>query len=86
MLIPYEELQPETLAGVIEDFVTREGAVHGHADASLQQKREAVMRQLAAGRVVIVFDETEETVSIVTKDDYRKMQSQQNELRYEQEE
>ena len=86
MLIPYEELQPETLAALIEDFVTREGAVQGHADVSLEQKREAVMRQLKSGRAVIVFDEGEETVSIVTKDDYRKMQSQQNEPRYEPEE
>ena len=86
MLIPYEELQPETLAAVIEDYVTRQGAVHGHADATLEQKRDAVLRQLSSGRAVIVFDETEETVSIVTKDDYRKMQSQQDELRYEPEE
>lgn len=86
MLIPYEELQPETLAAVIEDFVTREGAVHGHAEQSLEQKRDAVLRQLKAGRVVIVFDETEETVSIVTKDDCRKMQQQQSEPRYEPEE
>ncbi len=86
MLIPYEELQPETLAALIEDFVTRQGAVHGHADVSLEKKREAVMGQIRTGRAVIVFDETEETVSIVTKDEYRKMQSQPGELRYESEE
>jgi hypothetical protein len=86
MLIPYEELQPETLAALIEDFVTRQGAVHGHADTSLEQKREAVMSQIRSGRAVIVFDETEETVSIVTKDEYRKMQSRPGELRYDIEE
>jgi uncharacterized protein YheU (UPF0270 family) len=86
MLIPYEELQPETLAAMIEDFVTRQGAVHGHADVSLEQQREAVMSQLRRGVAVIVFDEEDESVTIVTKDELRRRQAPPGEPRYEPEE
>jgi uncharacterized protein YheU (UPF0270 family) len=74
VLIPYEELQPETLAALIEEFVSREGAIHGHRDDSLEAKTEAVMSQLRRGVAVIVFDEEDETCTIVTKDSLRKRQ------------
>jgi uncharacterized protein len=86
MLIPYEELQPETLAALIEDFVTREGAVHGHADTSLEQKREAVVSLLRRGVAVIVYDEADESITIISKDEYRKRQPSSGGLRYESEE
>ncbi|MEO6437256.1 MAG: YheU family protein [Tepidisphaeraceae bacterium] len=64
--IPHQALTPEALAALIEDFVTRDGAVHGHADVSIDSRRESVLAQLRAGTVLIVFDEDDESVSIVT--------------------
>lgn len=65
MEIPYTELSAETLRGVIEDFVLREGTDYGDVDYSLDQKVEQVMRQLKAGKVKILFDAKEETCTLV---------------------
>lgn len=67
LIIPPDELSPEVLAAVVDDFVTRDGAVHGHAEFSLEQKRHAVLQQLRNGTVAIVFDEEEEAVTIVSR-------------------
>lgn len=67
MVVPYQELQPATLQALIEDFVSRDGAIHGHSDASLDQKVSAVMSQLRNGSAVVVFDPDDESCSIVEK-------------------
>jgi hypothetical protein len=68
IIIPQEQLQPDTLQALIEEFVTRSGAVHGHTDTPLSEMIEAVQRQLKSGEAVIVFDEEEETFTIVRKE------------------
>jgi uncharacterized protein YheU (UPF0270 family) len=68
-IVPYQQLQPQTLQLLVEDFVTREGAVHGHDDVALSAKIAAVLNQLKSGVVVIVFDEISESCTIMTKQD-----------------
>jgi uncharacterized protein len=65
MIVPHDQLEPETLQTLIEDFVTRHGAVHGHTETSLAQQVESVRRQLASKKVVIVYDDEDESCSIV---------------------
>ena len=60
-----EQLSPEALQGLLEEFVSREGTDYGHADRSLASKVEDVRRQLEAGDARIVFDPESETASIV---------------------
>jgi uncharacterized protein len=67
MIIPHNELDPQTLRAVIEEFVTRQGAVHGHSDSPLENQVKNVLTQLQSGKAVIVFDEKEETCSIMSK-------------------
>ena len=50
--IPVEALSADALLGVIDDYVNREGTDYGHRDFDLEQKRDAVRRQLASGRAV----------------------------------
>lgn len=69
IVIPFEQLQAATLDALIEEFVTRDGAVHGHADVSLERQVEAVRRQLTSGRAVIVFDEEDETCTIMSTEE-----------------
>lgn len=68
VIIPHHQLAPETLVALIDEFVTREGAVHGHVDVPLEVMRRQVMDQLRRGTVVIVFDEAEESVSLAPGD------------------
>lgn len=68
MIVPFKELSPDTLDALIEEFVTRDGAVHGHRDDSMEAMLASVRKQLAAGVVVIVYDEEDESCSIVPKE------------------
>lgn len=64
-IVPYQHLQPDTLTRLIEEFVTRDGSVHGHTDVPVDEMRRSVQRQLIAGKIVVVFDEDNQTCSIV---------------------
>ena len=55
MLIPYDQLEPDTLTRLIEDFVTRDGTDNGD-ETPLETRVERVRRALAKGTAVIVFD------------------------------
>ena len=65
--IPVAALSDEALLGVIDDYVNREGTDYGHRDFDLEQKRDAVRRQLASGRAVITYDPNTQTTTIVPK-------------------
>jgi uncharacterized protein YheU (UPF0270 family) len=65
VVIPYTELSPEALAGVVESFVLREGTDYGDREYSLPEKVAHVMRQLDRGEAQIIYDPNNETIDIV---------------------
>ncbi|HEX6506643.1 MAG TPA: YheU family protein [Chloroflexota bacterium] len=65
MFVPYTELSPEALRGVVESFVLREGTDYGEREYSLDQKLAHVYRQLERGEAQIVFDPSTETIDII---------------------
>jgi uncharacterized protein YheU (UPF0270 family) len=67
MVIPHELLNPETLNALIEEFITRSGAVHGHTEMTLADKIQAVRTQLEAGEAEICYDEQSQNWTIVRK-------------------
>ena len=67
--IPYDQLNPETLHGVIEEFVTRDGTDYGAIEVSLETKISQVLGQLKSGKAVIVFDQGSETCNILRSSD-----------------
>lgn len=73
MLIPFQQLNPDTLNALIEAFVLREGTDYGDFDVSLQNKVQMVLQQLQQGKVVIVYSEQEESVDLMTVQDYRQL-------------
>ncbi len=68
MIIPHSLLNPETLRGVIEAFVTREGTEYGERDVTLETKVGQVKKQLDEGTAVIVYNDEDESCSIVPKE------------------
>lgn len=68
MQIPHDQLSPEALRGLIEEFVTRDGTDYGATEASLASKVAAVERQLRAGEAVIVYERETCRCHIVTKE------------------
>ena len=63
--MPYTELSPDALRGVVESFVLREGTDYGEREFSLEQKLAHVYRQLERAEAHIVFDPNTETIDIV---------------------
>jgi uncharacterized protein YheU (UPF0270 family) len=67
--IPYDQLNPEALHGVIEEFVTRDGTDYGEIEVSLETKISQVIGQLKSEKAVIVFDQESETCNILRSSD-----------------
>lgn len=67
MIIPWQDLSPETLDNLIESFVLREGTDYGEHERSLEQKVNDVKRHLKSGDVVLVWSELHETVNIMPR-------------------
>ncbi|MGV3346691.1 YheU family protein [Enterobacteriaceae bacterium LUAb1] len=67
MIIPWQQLAPDTLDNLIETFVLREGTDYGAQEKTLEQKVEDVRRQLKSGEAVLVWSELHETVNIMVQ-------------------
>jgi uncharacterized protein YheU (UPF0270 family) len=67
MIIPVEQINPETLDGIVEGYVLQEGTDYGEQEKSLAQKVEDVKRLLKSGEVVLVYSELHETVNILPR-------------------
>ena len=74
MIIPYNELSEVALTGLIEEFVTREGTDYDGVHVDLEKKVAKVMKQLARGKVVVVFDPVEQRANLVVADSLKAQQ------------
>jgi hypothetical protein len=64
--VPYEQVDPDTLRNMIQEFVTRDGADWGDHGGALEDKIAQVLKQLKNKRVKVVFDLKSETANIVS--------------------
>ena len=62
--VPPQSLSAQALRGVVEAYVLREGTDYGYRAFTLEQKCEAVARQLASGDAEIWFDPRTGTTDI----------------------
>jgi uncharacterized protein YheU (UPF0270 family) len=63
--VPYDQIDPETLRNMIQEFVTRDGSDWGDPGGALEDKIAQVLRQLKNKQVKVVFDLKSETANIV---------------------
>ncbi len=63
--VPWEQISPEALRGVIESFVLREGTDYGTHEYTLDEKVEHVRRQLESGDAHVVWEPATQSVAIV---------------------
>ncbi len=73
MIIPYERLSPDALAGVIEEYVSRDGTEHTDVEIKVKQVR----RALEAGELVVVFDAEAESCNLLPPDEVDAVERQQ---------
>lgn len=71
MLIPYQELQPETLHNLMADFVSREGTDNGDMSTEAQ-KIGRVQQALKSGEAVIFYNAEMAQCILMRKDEVSK--------------
>jgi uncharacterized protein YheU (UPF0270 family) len=64
MKIPWKSLSEVALAGLIQEFVTREGTEYGAVEFNLEEKTRQVRLQIQAGEALIAFDVETQTTSV----------------------
>jgi hypothetical protein len=72
MIIPHQQLDPETLQNLLEEYATRDGTDYGEREVSLIDKVASLRRQLQTGEVVIWFDSDEESINLILARDIPK--------------
>jgi uncharacterized protein YheU (UPF0270 family) len=77
MIIPYKDLEPDTLTGIIREFVLREGTEYGEDDVPLAKKVAQVKLQLADSSALLVYSELHNTVNILPIDQYDQQEPMQ---------
>jgi uncharacterized protein YheU (UPF0270 family) len=75
--IPLDRLSPELLSGIIEEFIQREGTDYGVNEVSLDDKIQQVKKQIQQGDVVITFDQQTETCNLLTRVNFQRYQTQE---------
>lgn len=67
MIVPWQEIAPETLDNLIKEFILREGTDYGSQEVSLEHKIEQVRQQIKSGDAVILFSELHQQIDIKLK-------------------
>ena len=63
--VPYEQLDPQTLRRMIEEFITAEWSDFGAEHSELEGKIDQVLRQLMDKRAKVVFNLESKAANIV---------------------
>ncbi len=69
MIIPHDSLSQDALIGIIKEYVLQEGTDYGAVEFSLEQKIHQVLKALAQGDAVVVFDAESESCNIMQRKD-----------------
>jgi uncharacterized protein YheU (UPF0270 family) len=64
--VPYEQLEPEALQNLIQEFITRDWNNWGEAGGEIEDMVAQVMKQLRNGKAKVVYDLKSQTANIVT--------------------
>ncbi|WP_100642446.1 YheU family protein [Alteromonas facilis] len=67
MIIPIDELEPDTLRNIVESVVLREGTDYGEEEVDFNTKVEQVLEQLKVGDAMLQYSELHESVDIIKK-------------------
>jgi hypothetical protein len=75
--VPAAAISASALEGIIGEFILRDGTDYGLIEISYEQKVEQIQRQLIRGEVKIIFDPNTESVTMLTANEWTKLQKSQ---------
>ena len=70
MIIPWQELEEQTLINILESIILREGTDYGLHEQTFEQKKKALLNRIRQGSAVIVWSELHESIDIKDKTDF----------------
>lgn len=71
MIVPWQQLNPDTLESILEEFIMREGTDYGEYEVSLGDKKSQLQEQLRRGDIVLVYSELHETVNLMPASEFK---------------
>jgi uncharacterized protein YheU (UPF0270 family) len=72
MIIPADQLPPETLDKIVREWLMRQGEDWGLVEGGIDDAVPVARARVLKGDLVILWSETEETLNILSKDDVRR--------------
>ena len=70
MIVPWQDINPDTLNQLLEEFASRDGTDYGAYETRLADKVAQLEIQLKQKRIVVVYSELHETVNIVPAEQF----------------
>jgi len=67
--VPWDQVEPQALRALIEDYIARDGTFYGDREMAMDQKVDTVMSQFKSGEVVITWNLNLHSGDIVLKKD-----------------
>jgi uncharacterized protein YheU (UPF0270 family) len=65
MIVPWQDINANTLNHLLEEFASRDGTDYGDYEISLADKVDQLKVQLQQKRILVVYSELHESVNIV---------------------
>jgi uncharacterized protein YheU (UPF0270 family) len=65
--VPWREISPAALRGVVDAFVLREGTDYGDREFSHEEKVAQLLRALETGEARILYDPATESVTLLAR-------------------
>jgi uncharacterized protein YheU (UPF0270 family) len=69
--IPYQGLSADALAGIVQEFASRDGTDYGEVECSLADKIIQVEGQLKTGHLTLLFDPISQSCQLVNSRDWK---------------
>lgn len=70
MIVPWQNINADTLNHLLEEFASRDGTDYGAYETSLEYKVSQLKTQLQQKQIVVVYSELHESVNIVPAEQF----------------
>jgi uncharacterized protein YheU (UPF0270 family) len=70
MIVPWQDINANTLNHLLEEFASRDGTDYGDYEISLADKVDQLKVQLQQKRILVVYSELHESVNIVPAEQF----------------
>ncbi len=77
MLVPWQEIAPDSLYNLVQSIVLREGTDYGEVEFSVAEKTEQLLAAIKAGSAFILYSELDESFDVVSKQEFLDKQTSQ---------